>query len=537
MSAQIPMGLLLYSHIPTAAIALLFGVFLFYKSKDLRGLTLFIITFFFALWSLVDLGSWFSFLGADMTMFTWSLADFFSLVFFVFSYYFLYVFLRGKDLPWWQKIGSVLILIPTAWWTFGGNNLLLFDGNTCEAWENEQVTGYLFLLEGLILLSVVILTVYTYIKNSDGVAKRRAVLAGTGVSIFLGFFLSSTWLASYLVTIEQWADYAYNYEIYGLFGMPILIAYLGYLIVRYGEFNVRVLSAQAFVVGLLGLIAAEYAFVESSTNRVLVTVTLILAGFAGSQLIRGVKKEIALKEELAKANAGQERFIHFLSHEVKGFLTVARNGFASIAEGDFGVIPETLTIMAKTALERVNSGVTTVESILKSANLKSGNVIFKFAPFDICSAIRKRIEIAQPLLQERKLTLEAELPEGDYVIVGDSENITDHVLKNLIENAIFYTPQGTVRVKLVRQTKSILFSIKDTGVGLSSADKKRLFTEGGRGENSMKVNAHSTGHGLFIVKNIVDAHGGRVWAESEGEGKGTTFFVELPINPPAAQKK
>ena len=68
---------------------------------------------------------------------------------------------------------------------------------------------------------------------------------------------------------------------------------------------------------------------------------------------------------------------------------------------------------------------------------------------------------------------------------------------------------------------------KDTGVGLSQEDKSKLFTEGGKGKNSQKVNVGSTGFGLFIAKNIVEAHHGRIWAESEGEGKGSEFWVEL----------
>ncbi len=69
--------------------------------------------------------------------------------------------------------------------------------------------------------------------------------------------------------------------------------------------------------------------------------------------------------------------------------------------------------------------------------------------------------------------------------------------------------------------------MKDTGFGITAEDKKNLFTEGGRGKDSVKVNVDSTGYGLYSVKLIVDAHKGKVWAESEGEGKGSQFYVEL----------
>ncbi|MCE9549248.1 ATP-binding protein, partial [Candidatus Nomurabacteria bacterium] len=73
----------------------------------------------------------------------------------------------------------------------------------------------------------------------------------------------------------------------------------------------------------------------------------------------------------------------------------------------------------------------------------------------------------------------------------------------------------------------ILFSVKDTGVGITPEDKKLLFTEGGRGKDSVNVNVDSTGYGLYSVKLIMDAHQGKVWAESEGAGKGAQFFIEL----------
>ena len=98
---------------------------------------------------------------------------------------------------------------------------------------------------------------------------------------------------------------------------------------------------------------------------------------------------------------------------------------------------------------------------------------------------------------------------------------------NLIMNAILYTKEGEITVGLEKKNDKIIFSVKDTGSGITPEDKKILFTEGGRGKDSVHVNVDSTGYGLYSVKLIVDAHKGKVWVDSE-VGKGSTFFVELP---------
>ena len=91
-----------------------------------------------------------------------------------------------------------------------------------------------------------------------------------------------------------------------------------------------------------------------------------------------------------------------------------------------------------------------------------------------------------------------------------------------------HTLKGSVTVALELKDKQILFSVKDTGGGITDEDKKVLWTEGGRGKNSLLKNANSTGYGLFTVKLIIEAHKGKVWVESEA-GKGAIFYVKLPL--------
>ena len=531
---QIPVGLLLYSHIPTAVVALLFGTFLLFSARKVQNWTLFIVCVFFALWCAVDLNSWFAFLGSDLTMFSWSLADLFSLIFFFFAYYFLYTFINQKDLPLWQKGVGVLVLLPTAVWTFFGANLLSFDANTCEAIENDVVTNYLFYAEGAFLLASMVLTFLCYRKISDRKLKREALLAGVGVSLFLGFFLSATLLASILSNYDAWAQYAYNFEIYGLFGMPVLLIYLGYLIVRYKAFDLRIFGVQALVVALVGLIGSEFAFVNTLANRALVSVTLVLTGIVGLILIRNVKREIEQREriellarDLEKANAQQVTLIHFITHQIKGFVAKSRNIFSMALEGDFGVVGDQLRPMLQAGFESDTKGAQTIQEILNASNIKSGKVTFTMAPFDLRELIEEVSKDLKAAAEAKGLKLVLELGDVPMMVNGDRAQLIN-VYKNLIDNSIKYTPTGSVTVTLANKSGKVIFEIQDTGVGITPEDMKNLFTEGGHGKDSSKINVESTGFGLYIVKNIVDAHKGRVWAETDGPGKGSRFFVELP---------
>ncbi len=234
-----------------------------------------------------------------------------------------------------------------------------------------------------------------------------------------------------------------------------------------------------------------------------------------------------LKQELEVVNKQQENLLHFISHEIKGYLTKSEAAFAAITEGDYGAVSDELKSMSGAALMDVRKGVRTVMEILDASNLKKGTVSFKSLDFDFRSAVQTIVTEQENAAQEKGLVLELQITGGTYQMKGDEEKIREHVIRNLIDNAIRYTPKGTVHVELSDGDGKIRFSVKDSGVGITPEDMKRLFTEGGHGKDSIKVNVHSTGYGLFIAKQIVDTHGGKIWAESEGNDKGSRFIVEF----------
>ena len=99
-----------------------------------------------------------------------------------------------------------------------------------------------------------------------------------------------------------------------------------------------------------------------------------------------------------------------------------------------------------------------------------------------------------------------------------------------MNNAIHYTPpEGEICLSLRKEGDNLLLIIKDSGIGIAKADQKKVFKKFFRGRNAIKARTDGTGLGLFITKNIIEAHHGRIWFESQ-LGKGTTFYLTLPLS-------
>jgi signal transduction histidine kinase len=107
------------------------------------------------------------------------------------------------------------------------------------------------------------------------------------------------------------------------------------------------------------------------------------------------------------------------------------------------------------------------------------------------------------------------------------------VIMNLLDNSMKYTPKGTITVLAHDdpKKKKMYVTIQDTGVGMSKETQEEVFDKFVRAKNANNVNTTGTGLGLFVAKKMMTDMGGKVWAESEGEGKGSTFHIELPLLP------
>ena len=532
-STEVP-ALLYYSHLPATIVALLVGLFVFSNGRQLLlNRLLLVISVCFSLWTLVSLIAWTN-IHSDFLLFIWTFYGVLSNSISLFCVYFIYVFLEKKDISFGLKsvflalLAPVFFLAPT-YVSLGGFNI-----TECDAFIFEGLSFKIYhtLLGVVAMVWILVLLVRKY-RTAASDFRKQIVLMGAGIEFFLFSFFTMVFLASYLTSIGILPDS--SLELYGLFGMMVFMVFIGILIVRFKTFHVGLIASEALIFALVILVSSQFTFANSLTSTILTSITLILTALAGLILVRSVRKEIEqreriekLAEELQETNERQEGLIHFIGHEVKGFLTKAEGVFASLSDGDFGVLPETLKPLVEHALTETRQGVESVATILKASNLKKGTVTFTKEPFDLKTLAAETVEKSRLLAEQKGLDLSFSADDEHFSFIGDRGEIGDHVLRNLIDNSINYTPSGSIKVSLKKSDGKIVFSVQDTGIGIDEEDKKRLFTEGGHGKDSQKVNVHSTGYGLFIAKSIVEAHGGTVRAESEGAGKGSTFIVEFP---------
>ncbi len=251
------------------------------------------------------------------------------------------------------------------------------------------------------------------------------------------------------------------------------------------------------------------------------------------ELARLYKEVDGLNHELGTANENlkaliqqRESLVHLVTHKVKGSFTRTKYIFAGLLDGTFGEISPDVRKYALQGLESDNTGIQTVDLVLNASNLQKGAVKYDMKVVDFKDLILKTYAEKKVQAESKGLVMESTIDDGVYSVMGDVFWLKE-AINNLIDNSIKYTKVGNITVGLSDGNGKVKFSIKDTGVGITDEDKKNLFTEGGRGKDSVHVNVDSTGYGLYTVKLVIEAHGGKVWAESMGPGLGSAFYVEL----------
>ncbi len=328
-----------------------------------------------------------------------------------------------------------------------------------------------------------------------------------------------------------------NYEItrYGPYFSIFLIAFSTYAILKHHLFSVKVIATEVITFALWMFILIRTILAENTQDLIIEASLLAVTIIFGIFLIRSVLKEVeqrerieALAADLQKANVRLTELDRQKS-ELRAPLTAMKWYGSMLLDGDMG----TLTKEAREGISRIYDSTATliniVEDYLNITRIELGTMKYAFDTIDLRQLIEDVIAELKPSIDKAPIKWSFTAEAGrNYRVVADRDKLKQ-VITNLIDNSLKYTPSGKIEASISQDEarRKVVFSIKDTGIGISPEVLPRLFQKFSRANNANKVNIRGTGLGLYVAKEIIESHHGTLRAESAGEGKGTTFVMDM----------
>ena len=430
---------------------------------------------------------------------------------------------------------------------------LIIENIEFREWGTDIVFGKLgdiFLIVSAITVLLIVYQLFIkYIKLSkDEKLKVQYFLIGTL------FFVLFNITFNVIVPIVLGSS---KYYLLGDYSAIFLLGFTAYAIVKQELFGIRVILTQALVGVIAILLLAQSItaipnWIEFSWKFAL----FLLFLFFGYLLIQSVIKEIQrraelqrLYEEVDKLSRAKSEFLSIASHQLRTPLTAIKGYISMILEGSYGKFEE----KSRPPLEKVYQSnerlIRLVNDLLNVSRIESGTLMTDFQKTSIEKMITSIIDELKIKADERKLYLNWQVPSprssaevhskssGHILpeIMADTDKLRQ-VIMNIIDNAIKYTEKGGITVRAELKDPSakwpqgkILIEIKDTGEGMEKEEMDNMFGSFTRGRAGAKHWVSGLGLGLYIAKKFTELHGGKIWVESEGEGKGSTFYIELPV--------
>lgn len=393
-----------------------------------------------------------------------------------------------------------------------------------------------------------------YRKEVD-IVRTRLRLLFWGVLIaglcgtFLNLILPSPW-------VNEWR-FIWLGPVFTL----IFVFFITLAITKYHLLNIRTIAVELFTVAILVITGIQIFLSDTTLKFVLNSVIFGLLLVFGILLIRNVLNEVRRREEMERltkqlegANAqlkeldrAKTDFLSIASHQLRSPLTVVKVGTGALLDGTFGPVrPKRQREALGKIFESADRLIRLIGDYLNISRIELGKIEYRFAPADVCELARSIAEEYTPRAQAKGLSLGFSSDKSIREIVCDADKLRE-VINNLVDNAIKYTPSGSVKVhcgkvapgdarlpEASRAQGGLIVSVRDTGMGLDKEGTQMIFQKFRRAAQSNFRRGdgepvEGSGLGLYVAKMFIEAHGGSIWVESAGKGKGSVFAFAIPI--------
>ena len=390
--------------------------------------------------------------------------------------------------------------------------------------------GSLYYFYGLYIVIAIVLGFWMLIKRCRSIKK-----ADTEERIQAQYFLSATLLSILPVVITNlivpsFLDHSPVSRIGPLF-VSILIVALTYAIARHNLFDIRLIATELFSV-LTIFVFLVNIFTSNNTEELAFNIGLfILITIFGLMLVRGTRREIDALQELSNKKS---EFLSIASHQLRTPISSMKGYLAMLREGDFGKLSKE-QLLTINKVYKINEGMLRlINDFLNLSRAEKGTLEYSFQKVDLVNMVDGIVEHLKVWADVKNVDINWERPKEPIAVYADEGKLSQ-VISNLIDNAIKYTQtKGGISVKIAKEgthSNYVRVYIKDNGIGIPKEEIQTIFQSFERGNKGKKENAGGSGLGLYVAKMIIEGHNGRIWAESEGEDKGSTFVVELPLTP------
>jgi len=317
-------------------------------------------------------------------------------------------------------------------------------------------------------------------------------------------------------------------------GNILLIPFFALLLDSFLPFFIAVITGGLLLVEFL-LRTSEFSFLII-IEFVFKIIILFIIAFVSSALIQKILTERKIRQELQKTyqelqklDKAKSEFISMASHQLRTPLTAIKGYISMMIEGSYNHLPEKVKGKMQNVFHSNERLINIVNDLLDISKIELGKMELKKEKTQIEDLIEDIYQEMKPEAQKKNLKFIWQKPKIELPKIEIDSLKTRQVILSLIDNTIRYTHKGEIQIKAKKTNKRIQISVKDTGEGLTKEEQRKIFESFTRGAAGITHWIEGAGLGLYVAKRYVELHKGKIWAESKGKGKGSTFFVELPI--------
>ena len=225
----------------------------------------------------------------------------------------------------------------------------------------------------------------------------------------------------------------------------------------------------------------------------------------------------------------KDEFLTITAHQLRTPLSEVKWAFNLLMDQEIGPLTKEQKRIMQGGFESNERMIILINDLLNATRIEEGRFDYNLAQTSFIEIVNKVLDNFQNLIKIKNINIAVKIPKNIAAMVNVDRDKIKLVIENLLENAINYSPaKSTIDISIDNGKDNIRFTVKDEGIGIPKKDQDRIFGKFFRGANALKTTTEGNGLGLYLAKNIIEGHGGKIWFDSAVD-QGSTFFFSLPL--------